>query len=98
MRLGGRGHQISAEHGCQGDITCSQADVSEKLAACLLLVELEERIHGDEESLNGLRHHFLPLAAWTLRPKKVRGGSLNPPRSTFRVTNSQKVHSWEKFR
>ena len=62
MRLAGLGHQVLAEHGCQGDITRPQADVSEKLAACLLLVELEKRIHGGAESLNGTRYHFLPLA------------------------------------
>jgi hypothetical protein len=65
MRLAGLGHQIAAKQRCQGDITCSQADVSEKLAACLLLVELEKRIHGDVESSNGTQAAFLPLAAWT---------------------------------
>jgi hypothetical protein len=29
------------------------------------------------------------------RIKKARGGSLDPPRGIFRVTNSQKVHSWK---
>jgi hypothetical protein len=39
-RMHGLGHHVSTKHGCQGDITRPQADVSEKLAACLLLVEL----------------------------------------------------------